>query len=230
MYRLSTFAISYHTGISISYRYESRVFVHFLIFFVCNLYLQVTEVFNYSQDDLLTEDMLVLDTHAEVFIWIGQSVDSKEKQKAFDIGQVFGVQGNSFQKKLLHLFGNAMHASESKDKSTSDYHGGPTQRASALAALSSAFGPSSNTKTTAPRPSRPSRGSQRAAAVAALSSVLTAEQKKGESETSTTRFSRSPSPGPHVTVNGTNFDPYSDAFYVAQEGHVFVPFAKCGRP
>ncbi|RWW34763.1 hypothetical protein GW17_00000459 [Ensete ventricosum] len=112
MYRLSTFAISYHTGISISYRYESRVFVHFLIFFVCNLYLQVTEVFNYSQDDLLTEDMLVLDTHAEVFIWIGQSVDSKEKQKAFDIGQVFGVQGNSFQKKLLHLFGNAMHASE----------------------------------------------------------------------------------------------------------------------
>lgn len=65
--------------------------MHFLIFFVCNLYLQVTEVFNYSQDDLLTEDMLVLDTHAEVFVWIGQSVDSKEKQKAFDIGQVFGV-------------------------------------------------------------------------------------------------------------------------------------------
>ncbi|CAL9047259.1 unnamed protein product [Musa banksii] len=272
--------------------------------------LEVTEVFNYSQDDLLTEDMLVLDTHAELFVWIGQSVDSKEKQKAFDIGQKYielatsleglspdvplykitegnepcffttyfswdnakaMVQGNSFQKKLLHLFGNAMHASESfflrlsnflshllvsffvicksssyenasylnmscqidnnhqvcwlaptqlivqclasdesyfskllslsKDKSTSDYHGGPTQRASALAALSSAFSPSSNTKTTAPRPSRPSRGSQRAAAVAALSSVLTAEQKKGESETSTTRFSRSPSPGPHVTVN-----------------------------
>ncbi|XP_064999503.1 villin-2-like isoform X1 [Musa acuminata AAA Group] len=202
--------------------------------------LEVTEVFNYSQDDLLTEDMLVLDTHAELFVWIGQSVDSKEKQKAFDIGQKYielatsleglspdvplykitegnepcffttyfswdnakaMVQGNSFQKKLLHLFGNAMHASESKDKSTSDYHGGPTQRASALAALSSAFSPSSNTKTTAPRPSRPSRGSQRAAAVAALSSVLTAEQKKGESETSTTRFSRSPSPGPHATVN-----------------------------
>ncbi|RRT74569.1 hypothetical protein B296_00013727 [Ensete ventricosum] len=179
MYRLSTFAISYHTGISISYRYEGNEPCFFTTYF------------------------------------------SWDSAKAM-------VQGNSFQKKLLHLFGNAMHASESKDKSTSDYHGGPTQRASALAALSSAFGPSSNTKTTAPRPSRPSRGSQRAAAVAALSSVLTAEQKKGESETSTTRFSRSPSPGPHVTVNGTNFDPYSDAFYVAQEGHMFVPFAKCG--
>ncbi|URE45106.1 Villin headpiece domain, partial [Musa troglodytarum] len=48
----------------------------------------VNEVFNYSQDDLLTEDMLLFDTHAEVFVWIGHSVDSNEKQNAFDIGQV----------------------------------------------------------------------------------------------------------------------------------------------
>jgi hypothetical protein len=32
--------------------------------------------------------MMILDTHGEVFIWIGQYVESKEKQKAFDIGQV----------------------------------------------------------------------------------------------------------------------------------------------
>ena len=51
--------------------------------------LQVTEVYNFSQDDLLTEDILILDTHAEVFVWVGQSVDSKEKQKAFDIGHVW---------------------------------------------------------------------------------------------------------------------------------------------
>ena len=50
--------------------------------------LQVTEIFNFSQDDLLTEDMMILDTHGEVFIWIGQCVESKEKQKAFEIGQV----------------------------------------------------------------------------------------------------------------------------------------------
>jgi Gelsolin repeat len=55
---------------------------------VNNLILQVTEVFNFSQDDLLTEDMLILDSHAEVFVWIGQLVDPKEKQKAFDVGQV----------------------------------------------------------------------------------------------------------------------------------------------
>ncbi|CAL9039137.1 villin-2-like [Musa acuminata AAA Group] len=202
--------------------------------------IEVFEVFNYSQDDMLTEDMLLLDSHAEVFVWIGHSVDPNEKQKAFDIGQKYielavlleglspnvplyritegnepcffttyfswdsakaVVQGNSFQKKLSYLFGAAMLASESKDKSVSADHDGPTQRASALAALSSAFNPSSNAKATAPRPSRSGQGSQRAAAVAALSSVLTAEQKRGESETSTTRFSRSPSPGPRVTVN-----------------------------
>ncbi|CAL9751927.1 unnamed protein product [Musa acuminata subsp. burmannicoides] len=184
--------------------------------------------------------MLVLDTHAEVFLWIGQSVDSKDKQKAFDIGQKYielavlfeglspdvplfkvtegnepcffttyfswdsakaTIHGNSFLKKLAHLFGASIHASESKDKSTGVHHGGATQRASALAALSSAFNPSLNNKTTSPKPSRSSQGSQRAAAVAALSSVLATEQKKGESETSTRRFSRSPSPVPVGTIN-----------------------------
>ncbi|XP_039691219.1 villin-3 isoform X3 [Medicago truncatula] len=51
--------------------------------------LHVEEVYNFSQDDLLTEDILVLDTHAEVFVWIGQCVDPKEKQNAFEIGQKY---------------------------------------------------------------------------------------------------------------------------------------------
>ncbi|KGN53839.1 villin-2 [Cucumis sativus] len=50
---------------------------------------QVEEVYNFSQDDLLTEDILILDTHAEVFVWIGQMVDTKEKPKAFEIGQSY---------------------------------------------------------------------------------------------------------------------------------------------
>nr|XP_029124098.1 villin-2 isoform X2 [Elaeis guineensis] len=203
--------------------------------------LEVTEVYNFSQDDLLTEDILILDTHAEVFVWVGQSVDSKEKQKAFDIGHKYielaasleglspdlplykvtegnepcffttyfswdgakaMAQGNSFQKKLSLLFGTAVQASESDDKSNYSNHSGPTQRASALAALSSAFNPSSTSKISAPKPSRSGQGSQRAAAVAALSSVLTGEQRK-RSETSPARFSRSPSPGPDATVADT---------------------------
>ncbi|XP_010922147.1 villin-2 [Elaeis guineensis] len=175
--------------------------------------LEITEVYNFSQDDLLTEDILILDTHAEVFIWVGQSVDPKEKQNAFEIGQKYielaatleglspdvplyrvtegnepcffttyfswdgtkaVVQGNSFQKKLSLLFGTAFQASESSLRSNTSNHGGPTQRASALAALSSAFNPSSALLQPSARSNTPNHGgpTQRASALAALSSAF----------------------------------------------------------
>ncbi|KAK4412947.1 Villin-2 [Sesamum alatum] len=191
---------------------------------------EVEEIYNFSQDDLLTEDILILDTHAEVFVWVGQSVDSKEKQNAFEIGQLIteirgdgcvpggcpnvplykvtegnepcffttyfswdpakaSAHGNSFQKKVMLLFG-AGHAAEEKSNGTN--HGGPTQRASALAALNSAFSSSTSPKAASnPRPAGKSQGSQRAAAVAALSNVLTAEKKRSSS-VSPARPSRSP--------------------------------------
>ncbi|XP_039022976.1 villin-2-like isoform X2 [Hibiscus syriacus] len=175
---------------------------------------EVEEVYNFTQDDLLTEDILILDTHAEVFVWVGQSADTKEKQNVFEICQKYIdfavsldglspnvplykvsegnepcffttffswdstraiVQGNSFQKKVALLFG-ASHSVESQARSNGN-NGGPTQRASALAALSSAFNSSSASKKSAPKPSSTGQGSQRAAAVAALSAVLTAEKK-----------------------------------------------------
>ncbi|KAL2225959.1 UNVERIFIED_CONTAM: Villin-3 [Sesamum indicum] len=189
---------------------------------------EVEEIYNFSQDDLLTEDILILDTHAEVFVWVGQSVDLKDKQNAFEIGQKYvdmavslegllpnvplykvtegnepcffttyfswdpakaSAHGNSFQKKVMLLFG-AGHAAE--EKSNGSNHGGPTQRASALAALNSAFSSSSSPRAASnPRPAGKSQGSQRAAAVAALSSVLTAEKKRSSS-VSPARPSRSP--------------------------------------
>ncbi|KAJ6912710.1 villin-3-like [Populus alba x Populus x berolinensis] len=171
---------------------------------------QVEEIYNFSQDDLLTEDILILDTHAEVFVWVGQSVDPKEKQIVFDIGQKYiemavsldglspyvplykvtegnepsffttyflwdpikaTVQGNSFQKKAALLFGLGHHAVE--DKSNGN-QGGPTQRASALAALSSAFNPSSGKSSHLDRSNGSSQGgpTQRASALAALSSAF----------------------------------------------------------
>ncbi|KAI7732273.1 hypothetical protein M8C21_004845 [Ambrosia artemisiifolia] len=190
---------------------------------------KIEEIYNFSQDDLLTEDILILDTHAEVFVWVGQSVDSKEKQSAFEVGQKYielaasldglspsvplyrvtegnepnffttffswdsakaNAHGNSFQKKILLMFGlGGGHSAESQDRSNGN-QGGPTQRASALAALNSAFKSSPTGKSSA-SPKVPSRGSQRAAAVAALSSVLTAE-KKGPSDASPVRPVRSP--------------------------------------
>ncbi|KAI5583828.1 hypothetical protein POPTR_006G050200v4 [Populus trichocarpa] len=172
---------------------------------------QVEEIYNFSQDDLLTEDILILDTHAEVFVWVGQSVDPKEKQIVFDIGQKYiemavsldglspfvplykvtegnepsffttyflwdpikaTVQGNSFQKKVALLFGLGHHAVE--DKSNGN-QGGPTQRASALAALSSAFNPSGKSShLVQDRSNGSSQGgpTQRASALAALSSAF----------------------------------------------------------
>ncbi|XP_044978458.1 villin-2-like isoform X2 [Hordeum vulgare subsp. vulgare] len=175
--------------------------------------LEVTEIFNFCQDDLLTEDLMILDTHGEVFIWIGQCVEPKEKQKAFDIGQKYiehamsiedlspyvplykvsegnepcffktyfswdstksVIHGNSFQKKLSLLFGL-----RSEGASRSSGNGGPTQRASALAALSSAFNPSSQQKqVNDSRP--PSSGdgpTQRASALAALSNAFNPSSK-----------------------------------------------------
>ncbi|XWS59111.1 hypothetical protein CRYUN_Cryun08bG0094200 [Craigia yunnanensis] len=186
---------------------------HLFTFSLNKVYIsvvQVEEVYNFSQDDLLTEDILILDTHAEVFVWVGQSVDTKEKQNVFEIGQKYidmaacleglspnvplykvtegnepcffttffswdstqaTVQGNSFQKKVALLFG-ASHAVE--DKSNGN-QGGSTQRASALAALSSAFNPSSAKSTlSAQDQSNGNQGgrTQRASALAALSSAF----------------------------------------------------------
>ncbi|XP_028946360.2 villin-3 [Malus sylvestris] len=172
---------------------------------------QVEEIYNFTQDDLLTEDILILDTHAEVFVWVGQCVDSKEKQNAFEIGKKYialaasleglapnvplykvtegneprffttyfswdlskaTVQGNSFLKKVSILFGIG-HAVE--DKSTGN-QGGPRQRAEALAALSSAFNPSSGKSSQAgqDKSDGSSEGGprQRAEALAALSSAF----------------------------------------------------------
>ncbi|XP_057426776.1 villin-3-like isoform X2 [Lotus japonicus] len=65
--------------------------------------LHVEEVYNFSQDDLLTEDILILDTHAEVFIWIGHSVDPKEKQNTFEIGQKYIDMAASLEGLSLHV-------------------------------------------------------------------------------------------------------------------------------
>ncbi|XP_020585776.1 villin-2-like [Phalaenopsis equestris] len=220
--------------------------------------LEVTEVFNFVQDDLLSEDMLILDTHSEVFIWIGQCVETKEKQRAFDMGEKYielagcleglasdvplyrvtegnepcfftayftwdgakaAAHGNSFEKKLAILFGTVFHTSESKDKSNNANQSGPTQRASALAALSSAFNPHSKAKPANPIPVRSTKGgSQRAAAVAALSSVLTAEQKKAQAEGSTRRFGRNSPPDSNTieslkgeTASSVTWDPAEDS-------------------
>ncbi|TYK01400.1 villin-4-like isoform X4 [Cucumis melo var. makuwa] len=51
--------------------------------------LKVVEVHNFDQDDLMTEDIYILDNHSEIYVWIGQQVDSKSRLHALTIGEKF---------------------------------------------------------------------------------------------------------------------------------------------
>ncbi|XP_059637389.1 villin-4-like isoform X2 [Cornus florida] len=51
--------------------------------------LKVTEVYNYNQDDLMTEDIFILDCRSEIFVWVGQQVDSKDRLQSLTIGEKF---------------------------------------------------------------------------------------------------------------------------------------------
>lgn len=54
---------------------------------ICEV-LQVVEVYNFDQDDLMTEDIYILDNHSEIYVWVGQQVDSKSRLHALTIGEV----------------------------------------------------------------------------------------------------------------------------------------------
>lgn len=51
--------------------------------------LKVTEIFNFTQDDLMTEDVFILDFQSGIYVWIGQQVDSKSRMQALNIGEKF---------------------------------------------------------------------------------------------------------------------------------------------
>ena len=46
---------------------------------------KVREVFDFSQDDLINDDVMILDTFDEVFVWIGHDSNDKEKQMAMKV-------------------------------------------------------------------------------------------------------------------------------------------------
>lgn len=46
------------------------------------------EIYNFTQDDLMTEDIFILDCHSDIFVWVGQLVDTKSKLQALTIGEV----------------------------------------------------------------------------------------------------------------------------------------------
>ncbi|KAB5552656.1 hypothetical protein DKX38_009967 [Salix brachista] len=57
--------------------------------FMCSGPGRVSEIYNFTQDDLMTEDIFILDSHSGIFVWVGQLVDSKRKLQALTIGEKF---------------------------------------------------------------------------------------------------------------------------------------------
>jgi gelsolin len=60
--------------------------------FTCNFSkgnLKVTEIYSFTQDDLMTEDIFILDCRSEVFVWFGKQVDPKNRIHALTIGDKF---------------------------------------------------------------------------------------------------------------------------------------------
>ena len=51
--------------------------------------IRVEEVHNFSQDDLIDEDVMLLDTYNQVFVWVGSKASDKEKSEAIDIAQKY---------------------------------------------------------------------------------------------------------------------------------------------
>ncbi|XP_062229452.1 villin-3-like isoform X1 [Phragmites australis] len=51
--------------------------------------LKVREIFNFTQDDLMTEDIFILDCHSCIFVWVGRHVDTKIRAHALSIGEKF---------------------------------------------------------------------------------------------------------------------------------------------
>ncbi|KAG2616452.1 villin-1-like isoform X4 [Panicum virgatum] len=51
--------------------------------------LKVKEVFSFCQDDLATEETLVLDCNNEIYVWVGLHSDVTSKEQALNIGKMF---------------------------------------------------------------------------------------------------------------------------------------------
>lgn len=60
--------------------------------FACSIVkdkLEAQEVFNFEQNDLLSEDVMVLDAHNEIFAWVGQNAAPQEKEQALYMAQKY---------------------------------------------------------------------------------------------------------------------------------------------
>lgn len=49
--------------------------------------LKVDEVFDFHQDDLIEEDVMLLDSYGEIFVWVGKLAHPEEEREAPKLGR-----------------------------------------------------------------------------------------------------------------------------------------------
>jgi len=52
-------------------------------------YFYVEEIFDFDQEDLIEEDVILLDTHYELFVWIGKDANADERKKSLQTAMEF---------------------------------------------------------------------------------------------------------------------------------------------
>lgn len=94
--------------------------------------VQAEEVFNFSQDDLLNEDVFILDIQSEVYVWIGAEANDEEKAHGAKIAVEYvnsATDGRDKEQPIL-----VIHAGHEPRIFTSFFHAWSPERAAKLAA------------------------------------------------------------------------------------------------
>ncbi|RAL50815.1 hypothetical protein DM860_015962 [Cuscuta australis] len=88
---------SEYSNLKVERYYESDPHLFSCIF--SNGDLKVIEIYNFNQDDLLTEDIFIIDCLSDIYVWVGQLVESNTKMQALAIGEKF-IQNDFLLEKL----------------------------------------------------------------------------------------------------------------------------------
>lgn len=62
----------------------------------CNVgYFNVEEIFNFAQDDLINDDVMMLDVHTEIFLWVGGEASKQEKDESMKTALAYVKESNT---------------------------------------------------------------------------------------------------------------------------------------
>ena len=54
-------------------------------------FLQLKEIFNFTQEDFMSDEIMIVDCYTDIFVWVGQATSPQLKLRSFDLGQVIFV-------------------------------------------------------------------------------------------------------------------------------------------